>query len=65
MNELLEAGIVKRIDYSILLANPMVMPKYNGEWQMCIDYTSMNKAISKKAFPLSQIDQVVDVVVGV
>lgn len=29
---------------------------------MCIDYISLNKAITKKLFPLLQIDQVVDAV---
>lgn len=31
---------------------------------MCIDYLDLNKAISKKPFPLPQIDQVVDTVAG-
>lgn len=63
MNKLLEVSIVKRIVYSILLANPVVVPKHNGEWRMCIDYIDLNKAILKKPFPLPQTGQVVDAVV--
>jgi hypothetical protein len=38
----------------------MVVPKANGKLQMCIDYTSLNKAYPKDLFPLPQIDQIVD-----
>jgi hypothetical protein len=31
---------------------------------MCIDYTSLNKACPKDPFPLSRIDQVVDLTAG-
>lgn len=31
---------------------------------MCIDYTDLNKAISKKPFPFPWIDQIVDAVAG-
>lgn len=64
IHELLEVGIIKRIDYSVWLANLVVVPKHNGEWRMCIDYTDLNKTISKKPFLLPCIDQVVDTVVG-
>lgn len=42
MNELLENGIVKRINYPIWLANAVVVPKHNGEWLICIDYADLN-----------------------
>lgn len=56
VNKLLEGGIVKRIDYPVWLANPVVILKHNGEWQMCIDYTDLNRAIPKKPFPLHRIN---------
>jgi hypothetical protein len=31
---------------------------------MCVDYASLNKACPKDPFPLSRIDQVVDLTVG-
>lgn len=27
-----------------------MVPKYNGEWHICIDYTDLNKPIPKKLF---------------
>jgi hypothetical protein len=37
--------------------------KKNGKWRMCVDYMSLNKACPKDPFPLSQIDQVIDLIV--
>lgn len=44
--------------------NQVVVSKPNKEWRICIDYTDLSKAISKKPFSLPQIDQVLDVVEG-
>ena len=38
----------------------MIVPKKNGKWRMCIDYTDLNKVCLKDSFPLPQIDQLVD-----
>jgi hypothetical protein len=38
----------------------VLVPKKNGKWRMCVDYTSMNKACTKDPFPLPCIDKVVD-----
>lgn len=62
VNDLLEASIVKKIDYPVWLANPIMVPKHNTEWYKCINYTNLNKAILKKPFPLSRIYQVIDAV---
>lgn len=64
MQELLAAGIVKSIDFPTRLANLVVMPKHSREWRLCINYTDLNKTISKEPFPLPHIDQVVDVMAG-
>lgn len=64
IQELLKAGIIKQVEYPKWVVNPVIVPKYNSEWQMCIDYTDLNKAIPKKPFPLPRIDQVVDAVGG-
>ena len=32
----------------------------NGKWQLCIDYTDVNRACSKYNFPLSRIDLIVN-----
>jgi hypothetical protein len=39
---------------------PVIVPKANGKLQMCIDYTSLNKACPKDPYPLPRIDHIVD-----
>ena len=38
--------------------------KHNGKWRTCIDFTNLNKACPKDSFPLSRIDQLVDMTIG-
>jgi hypothetical protein len=40
------------------------VPKKKRKWQICVDYTSLNKACPKDLFPLPQIDQVVHLTSG-
>ena len=35
-----------------------------GKWQVCVDYTDLNKACPKDIFPLPHIDQIVDTAIG-
>jgi hypothetical protein len=60
VNKLLEVGFIRLVDYSIWLANPILVEKSDGSWRMCIDYTSLNKACSKDEYPLPRICQIVD-----
>jgi hypothetical protein len=46
------------------LANPVLVPKKNKEWRMCVDYIDLNKAGKKEPFGLPRIDQVVDSTIG-
>jgi hypothetical protein len=46
------------------LANAVLVKKKNGKWQMCVDYTSLNKGCPKVRFPLPRIDQIVDSTTG-
>ncbi|GAU47361.1 hypothetical protein TSUD_403640 [Trifolium subterraneum] len=34
--------------------------KSNGKWRMCVDYTDLNRACPKDAYPLPNIDKLVD-----
>jgi hypothetical protein len=40
--------------------NPVLVPKKNKDWRMCVHYTNLNKACKKDPFGLARIDQVVD-----
>jgi hypothetical protein len=64
LRKLLEAGFFKEVFHPTWLANPVLVKKKNGKWQMCVDYTSLNKACSKVPFPLPRIDQIVDSTAG-
>jgi len=59
-DELLKGDIIKELHYTTLLANVVLVPKKNGKWRICTDYTNLNKACPKDPFPLSNIDQLVD-----
>jgi hypothetical protein len=62
--KLLEAGFINEVFHPTWLANPVLVNKKNGQWQMCVDYTSLNKACPKVPFPLPRIDQIVDSTAG-
>jgi hypothetical protein len=64
LRKVLKAGFIKEVFHPTWLANPVLVKKKNGKWQMCVDYTSFNKACPKVPFPLPQIDQIVDSTVG-
>jgi hypothetical protein len=64
LRKLLEAGFIKEVFHPTWLANPVLVKKKNGKWQMCVDYTSLNKACPKVSFPLPRIDQIVDSIAG-
>ena len=42
----------------------MVVKKKNGKWQVCVDFTDLNKTCTKDPFPIPWIDQLVDATVG-
>ena len=54
----------KKVQYLEWLANIVVVPKKNGKWHVCVNYSNLNDAWSKDTFPLLLIDQIVDVTVG-
>jgi hypothetical protein len=60
VRKLLDTGFIEEVHHPMWLANPVIVPKANGKLQMCIDYTSLNKACPKDLYPLPRIDQIVD-----
>ncbi|XP_076936518.1 uncharacterized protein LOC143603661 [Bidens hawaiensis] len=62
VHDLLHAGIIREIQYQTWVTNPVIVPKSNGTWRMCIDFKDLNKACPKDCYPLPKIDLKVDVV---
>jgi hypothetical protein len=60
VQKLLNAGFIEEVHHRVCLANPVIVPKANEKLQMCIDYTSLNKACPKDLYPLPRIDQIMD-----
>ena len=58
------AGFVGEACYTTWLANVILVKKPNGKWRMCIDYTNLNKACPRDAYPLPSIDRLVDGAAG-
>ena len=52
VQKLLDAKVIHEIDQTTWLANPVLVKKLNGQWRMCIDYTSLNKHCPKDDFPM-------------
>ena len=59
-----QAGAIKEVFYPKWLANTVVVKKKNGKWQVCVDFTDLNKACPKDPFPIPRIDQLVDATIG-
>lgn len=55
LNKLLVAGFIQEVKYPTWLANMVIVPKRNGKWMMCVDYTDLNKACPKDSYPSPRI----------
>ena len=64
VTKLKQARAIKEVFYLEWLANTVVVKKKNGKWQVCVDFTDLNKACPKDLFPMPRIDQLVDATVG-
>ena len=62
--KLLQARAIREVDYPDWLANVVLVKKANGKWQLCIDFTDVNRACPKDSFPLPRIDLIVDATTG-
>ena len=63
VQKLLDVGVIREVQYLEWLANIVMVPKKNGSWRMCIDFTTLNKFCLKDEFPLPRIDTLVDAAV--
>ncbi|XP_074265474.1 uncharacterized protein LOC141587908 [Silene latifolia] len=64
VDSLLAAGKIREVSYPKWLSNVVVVPKKNGKWRVCVDFTDLNKACPKDPFPLPHIDAMVDATAG-
>ena len=64
VQKLLDAGVLREVEYPEWLANVVMVPNKNGKWRMCIDFTNLNKACPKDEYPLPRIDRLVDAAAG-
>ena len=64
VGKLLHAGAIREVEYPEWLDNVVLVKKENGKWQLCIDFTDINKACPKGSFPLPRIDLIVDATGG-
>ena len=60
MDKLLEVNFIKEIQFPEWLSNVVVLPKKNGKWRVCVDYSNLNDTYPKETFPLPWINQIVD-----
>lgn len=60
LNRLLTAGFIKQVQFPRWIANAVLVKKSNDKWQMCIDYSDLNRACAKDFYPLPNIDHLID-----
>ncbi|GAA0146942.1 hypothetical protein LIER_36420 [Lithospermum erythrorhizon] len=60
VDKLLGANAIRELLFPTWLANGVLVPKPNGTWRMCTDFTSINEACPKDFYPLPNIDRLVD-----
>ena len=64
VSKLKRVGAIKEVFYPEWLANIVVVKKKSGKWQVCVDFTDLNKACLNDLFPMPRIDQLVDATAG-
>ncbi|XP_030964470.1 uncharacterized protein LOC115985695 [Quercus lobata] len=60
VRKLQEASFIREIYYPDCLANVVMVKKVSRKWQMCMDFTDLNKAYPKDSYPLPRVDVLVD-----
>lgn len=62
LEKLLDAGFIKKIDYSDWISNIVPVAKPNGDIQIYTNFKDLSKACPKDDFPLLNIDMLVDLI---
>ncbi|GKV19333.1 hypothetical protein SLEP1_g29611 [Rubroshorea leprosula] len=64
IQKLLQAGFIRRVEYSEWVSNPVLVKKPNGKWRICIDFTNLNEACPKDPHPLPNVEKLVERAAG-
>nr|GEU98339.1 reverse transcriptase domain-containing protein [Tanacetum cinerariifolium] len=64
VQKLVDTGIMREVYYHDWLSNPVMVKKHDGSWQMCVDFTDLNKACPQDCYPLPEIDWKVESLCG-
>ena len=56
VNKLKQARAIKEIFYPKWLTNIVVVKNKNKKWQVCVDFTNLNKVCPKDSFLIPRID---------
>nr|GEY07855.1 reverse transcriptase domain-containing protein [Tanacetum cinerariifolium] len=64
VQKLVDAEIMREVYYHDWLSNLVMVKKHDGSWQMCVDFTNLNKACLQDCYPLPEIDWKVESLCG-
>jgi hypothetical protein len=64
VQRLLDVGFIREVTYPEWPSNVIVVKKKNEKWQMCTDFTDLNKCCPKDNFPIARIDKIIDSIVA-
>ncbi|GKV47372.1 hypothetical protein SLEP1_g54277 [Rubroshorea leprosula] len=64
IQKLLQAGFIRRVNYSQWVSNPVLVKKPNGKWRMCIDFTNLNETCPKDPHALPNVEKLVERAAG-
>lgn len=64
IQDLLQAGVIERIDASPWVSPILVVQKKSGKIRMCVDLCEPNKAVVVDSFPLPHIDEMLSLLHG-
>ncbi|XP_071727400.1 uncharacterized protein [Rutidosis leptorrhynchoides] len=64
VDKLVNANILRNVNYQTWVANPVLVAKSDGTWQLCINFKDLNKACPKDNYPLPEINWKVESLAG-